>query len=281
MAFLLVGAKVVSSRMLNDRECCILLKLYWLKLYWRESLLLLLALAAVVVVFQLPPLAQDPSYHQFFDARTLFGVANFCNVSSNLAFVCVGLFGLWHLRSIQSGHLKTAYLIFCSGICLIGLGSAYYHYEPTPNSLVWDRLPMTIAFMALFVMVLADRVNARVAKLLLWPLLSAGLLSVAYWYWTELNGQGDLRAYVLIQFSPMLLIPVMLLLFAKGVMRRAWLWGTIATYGVAKVAEHFDEAIFHATGMISGHSIKHMLGAVAVLWVVLSFPLDKAENARE
>jgi hypothetical protein len=140
---------------------------------------------------------------------------------------------------------------------------------------------MTIAFMALFVMVLADRVNARVAKLLLWPLLSAGLLSVAYWYWTELNGQGDLRAYVLIQFSPMLLIPVMLLLFAKGVMRKAWLWGTIATYGVAKVAEHFDEAIFHATGMISGHSIKHLLGAVAVLWVVLSFPVNNDENARE
>ncbi len=140
---------------------------------------------------------------------------------------------------------------------------------------------MTIAFMALFVMVLADRVNARVAKLLLWPLLSAGLLSVAYWYWTELNGQGDLRAYVLIQFSPMLLIPVMLLLFAKGVMRSAWLWGTIDTYGVAKVAENFDEAIFHATGMISGHSIKPMLGAVAVLWVVLSFPVNKAENARD
>jgi hypothetical protein len=38
----------------------------------------------------------------------------------------------------------------------------------------------------------------------------------------------------------------------------------------AKVAEHFDAAIYDTTGIVSGHSLKHVLGALAVLWAVFA-----------
>ncbi len=39
----------------------------------------------------------------------------------------------------------------------------------------------------------------------------------------------------------------------------------------SKSVEHFDLLIYEATGLISGHSIKHILGAIAVLCVIFSF----------
>ena len=44
-------------------------------------------LLAITVVFLLPPIPQDPAYHNFADQRTLYGVPNFWNVVSNLPFV--------------------------------------------------------------------------------------------------------------------------------------------------------------------------------------------------
>ncbi len=37
--------------------------------------------------------------------------------------------------------------------------------------------------------------------------------SVWYWHFTESQGRGDLRPYIVVQFLPMLLIPAILLLF--------------------------------------------------------------------
>jgi Ceramidase len=198
------------------------------------------------------------------------GLANFWNVLSNAPFLLVGGFGLSRLSQLSSAAPRMAYIVFCIGVMLVGLGSGYYHYSPSSQALVWDRLPMTIAFMALFSMVVQDRVSQRLGSGALWPLIVAGAASVGYWYWSELQGQGDLRAYVLIQFLPMLLIPLILLLFAGKALNAAMLWATIGTYALGKVAEHFDREILDALGVISGHSIKHLLGALAVLWAVMA-----------
>ena len=44
----------------------------------------------------------------------------------------------------------------------------------------------------------------------------------------------------------------------------------LGTYAVAKVAEHFDAAMYDTTGLVSGHSLKHVFGALAVLWVLFA-----------
>ena len=68
----------------------------------------------------------------------------------------------------------------------------------------------------------------------------------------------------------MLLIALMLIICSGKGLSAPWLWGTLGTYALAKVAEHFDKAIYDTTGIVSGHSIKHVLGALAILCAVLA-----------
>jgi hypothetical protein len=237
---------------------------------WRAWLLIAVTVIGIVTAFCLPPIPQDPTYHLFADRRTLFGMPNFWNVISNFPFVLVGLFGLSLLSRLPVSTPRVAYIVFCLGGAGVGLGSAYYHYAPTMQTLVWDRLPMTIAFMALFAMVVRDRISVSLGNRLLWPLVLAGVCSVGYWYATELQGHGDLRPYALIQFLPMLLMPLMLMLYVGKGLNTPWLWGTLATYALAKIAEYLDGAIYDVIAVESGHSIKHVLGACAVLCVVMA-----------
>jgi Ceramidase len=236
----------------------------------RAWLLGAVALAGIAATFWLSPIPQDPAYHEFTDQRAFFGIPNFWNVFSNLPFVLVGAFGLLSLSRLAPSSPRSAYLVFCLGVVLVGFGSAWYHYAPSTPTLVWDRLPMTIAFMALFSMVAGDRISEHAGRVILWPLILAGVASVGYWYWSEVQGQGDLRAYGLVQFLPMLLMPLMLTICSGKSLSTPWLWATLGTYALAKVAEHFDEVLYVATGIMSGHSIKHLLGALAVLWVVFA-----------
>jgi len=68
----------------------------------------------------------------------------------------------------------------------------------------------------------------------------------------------------------MLLMPLMLIISVAKGLSTSWLWGTLGTYALAKVAEHFDKVIFDTTGIVSGHSIKHVVSALAVLCAVLA-----------
>ena len=101
-------------------------------------------------------------------------------------------------------------------------------------------------------------------------LLILGIASVAYWYYTESLGEGDLRAYALVQFLPMVLIPLMLALFQGRGLRAGLLWATLVTYALAKAAEHLDGPILDALQLVSGHSVKHVLAGVAVSFCIVA-----------
>jgi Ceramidase len=238
----------------------------------RRQGLLLTALAAggITAAFFLPPIPQDPAYHAFADRRTLFGIASFWNVVSNLPFIAVGIFALGRLSRVPHDGLQLPCLLLGLGVILVGIGSAYYHYRPTTATLVWDRLPMTMTFMALFSLVVSDRVSEPLGRALLWPLICAGAASVAYWYWRELDQRGDLRAYAVVQFLPLLLIPAMLLTSRGRWLSTGWLWGVLAAYLLAKAAESGDGALYDFMGFGGGHSLKHVLAAAAVLMAVLA-----------
>lgn len=237
----------------------------------RKLFLGIVTAAAIAAAFWLDRIPQDPGYHEFADRNALFGIPNFWNVASNLPFLFVGLVGLAWRSRLHAQAQQTQYMVFCIGVALVGFGSAYYHWAPSTPTLVWDRLPMTVAFMALFSAVIQDRVSERLGRILLWPLVIAGVATIAWWYWSELAGCGDLRPYAVVQFLPMLLIPLMLLLFSGRSLRDAWLWATLSAYVLAKVAEYFDAAIYGVSGFLSGHSIKHLLAALAVWCAIRAF----------
>ncbi len=238
---------------------------------WRLGIVGAALAAGLVLAFTRPPFAQDPAYHLFADARVIAGVPNFWNVVTNLPFLLVGAFGLARLGRLRRPDLRLEVLVFASGVALVALGSAFYHLAPSNASLVWDRLPMTVGFMALFSLIVRDRLQESLGRRALWPLLGLGATSVAYWYATELQGAGDLRFYFVVQFLPMLLIPLILLTGpGGGGLRSAWLWATLAIYLLAKQAEAHDRALYEATALLSGHSLKHLIAACAVLCALLA-----------
>lgn len=235
----------------------------------REWTLIFVAGVAIVATLFVPAIPQDPAYHVFVDSHTLLGIPNFWNVVSNVGYLLVGLYGLAQWRHLQFVEMRVAYITFCVGVTLVAFGSSYYHWAPSTPALVWDRLPMSIAFMALLSLTLGERVSVTLGKRLLWPLVAIGVATVFYWAWTEQHGAGDLRPYGLVQLLPIVLMPLLLLLFPVSHGSTKWLWYTFAGYVFAKVAEQLDEAIYTALGL-SGHSIKHFVSSVAVLFAVFA-----------
>ena len=244
----------------------------------RQWLLAIVSLAAVVAVFFVPRIPQDPAYHNFVDARTLLGLPNFWNVISNVGYLMVGIYGLVRLNRVRAHVVRPAYITFCAAVTLVAFGSSWYHYAPTTDALVWDRLPMAAGFVALLSLVLGERVSWQLAQRLLWPLVIIGVATVLYWEWTETRGVGDLRPYGLVQFLPVVLMPLLLLLFPGNKSSARWLWWTFAGYVVAKLAEQLDGALFDAVGL-SGHSIKHFVSSMAVLFAVFAVLEMKAPDA--
>lgn len=224
-----------------------------------------IVLIALVFIFT-EPLPQDPAYHAFSDVRNLFGIPNFWNVVSNLPFLFIGAAGLWYLHGNASGVCvagnELAYRIFFAGILLTAFGSAYYHLAPANETLVWDRLPMTIGFAGLLAIVVAEFVSASAARRLLLPFLAVGLASVAYWAWSEARGAGDLRPYALVQFLPMLLIPVVLLTCRPTIGNRKFFWWMLLFYLIAKIFEFMDPAVLAYGNLLSGHTLKHLAAAL-------------------
>ena len=232
-------------------------------------LLLGISLIGIVAVFFVEPIPQDHAYHHFADSRTLFSIANFWNVVSNLPFLVFGLAGFLSIvQRKPTGillKLTAAYLLFFTGIFFTGIGSAYYHYYPTNATLLWDRLPMTIAFMAFFAIIIGEFISLKAGRKLLLPLLLIGAGSVIYWHFTEQAGRGDLRFYALVQFLPIILIPVIMGLFRSAFNTNLYIWLIIATYLMAKIFETYDEQVYEILNQISGHTIKHFMASLVPL----------------
>jgi hypothetical protein len=240
----------------------------------KVSVLLLLTVAVTVAVFLLPPIAEKLSYHDFADKRLLWGIPNFFNVISNLPFILIGIGGLVQVKKATVPKvLAFIYSALFAGILLTGAGSAFYHYWPDQNTLVYDRIPMTIVFMSLLAATTAEFVDLRWGGLLLFPLLFIGVISVVWWHHTELEGTGDLRLYIIVQYYPILLIPLILFLFPSTGHKRgvSLLIRVIAWYIIAKIFDQSDKTIYSFTGVISGHSLKHLAAAAATWYLIKLF----------
>jgi hypothetical protein len=224
----------------------------------RPGLLLLVVIGSLVVLLTRPPIAQDLRYHDFADKRSLGGIPNFADVSSNVPFLFVGAAGLVLCLRKRFAGVSASWTIFFSGVTLVGFGSAYYHWQPSNNTLVWDRLPMTIGFMAMFVALLSESIDPRLERFLLVPAIIVGFSSVLYWHFSD-----DLRFYAWVQFMPLLAIPVLMALYRSRYSHQWLLVVALAFYAMAKVFEACDHQIFALThGAVAGHALKHLSAAI-------------------
>jgi hypothetical protein len=239
-------------------------------------LLLAIAAIATVVVVAYGPIPQDPAYHAFADQRTILGIPHFWNVVSNLPLAIAGILGLAVIARRPPGMIAEnalAYVVFFAGAVLIAAGSSWYHLDPTNSTLVWDRLPMTLSLMAFFDIVIGEHVDVRFAKRALLPLVAVGIASAAYWGISEHLGRSDLRPYAIVQFLPLLLIPIIVAAYPSRLTQVSVLWAILGFYGIAKLFELLDLPIHRALGVIGGHPLKHLAAAAAIF--VLVWGLDR------
>ena len=237
----------------------------------KNRILLGITIIGMSALLFIKPIAQNPNYHLFADQRTILSVLHFWNVVSNIPFFVLGLLGMFFIiKKYQVINLNINNFVFYLGIFLTGIGSIYYHHQPCSQTLVWDRLPMTISFMAFFSIIIGDCICIATGKRLLLPFILLGIISIIYWQMTKSKGQEDLRFYALIQFLPVILIPVILLLYKSVNQFTKTYWLILVVYLFAKVFEASDEFIFNHTQFISGHSIKHLAAALAPLLLLLA-----------
>ena len=233
------------------------------------KILLLISIATFLAVFiGMQPLAQDLHYHSFANDNSVFGIANGWNVLSNIGFILCGIFGF---QLIVKHNIKSIIIwALFIGIFLTGLGSAYYHYHPNNQTLVWDRLPMTIVFTAFFAQLYSWYFSEKTAFYIWIASLVIGIFSVSYWQYTESIGKGDLRLYAIVQFLPMLLILAILFIHSN---KNSFLWKPLSMviiwYIIAKFLEHYDQELFILTNTLSGHPFKHIAASIATFYIVL------------
>jgi hypothetical protein len=232
----------------------------------RELALVLLVIAPLGILFAaVPPIAQDPAYHALADARTFLGVPHFANVMSSAAFLLAGLLGLRLCLGRGIVGATRAWTVFFLGVALVAFGSAWYHLDPTDDTLMWDRVPMTVSFMALFAALISEHLRPDIERALLRGALVVGIFGLGWWHYT-----GDLRPYVWVQFTPLLALVFVVIAFPARYSHRGYLIPGVLLYALAKAAEIEDAAIFAASGgAISGHTLKHLLAAAAPYCVYL------------
>jgi hypothetical protein len=244
----------------------------------RASVTLLIAVTAglVMVALFLPRIPQPQEYHQFADQRSFLGLPHVGDMVSNLAFSVFGLWGLVFLLRLNPEQIprhfldrreRWPYLFVFAGSLFTGIGSWHYHFHPDNASLVWDRLPMAIAFTSLVAAVIAERISLRAGLWLLPILLLIGMGSVLQWYMSELRGAGDLRFYAAVQAYSVLVL-VIALFMPPRYTRGSDLAVVAGLYALAKVLEILDEQIFAMGRIVSGHTLKHLAAAAGAYWIL-------------
>lgn len=228
----------------------------------------------VMVFYFFKPIPQLQSYHHFADQRSWLGMPNAWNVLSNLAIALPGIWGIFLLFSpknkVQFNHPYERWLWMgiSIGLILTAIGSGYYHLAPDNSRLIWDRLPMTFVFMSLVAALISERVNTYLG-LWLWPLLiGIGFYSVLFWYESELQGKSDLSFYIGIQVYAILITIIMM--FSPSPYDRNWDLGVVVIcYIFAVLFDLYDHQVDRMTGgIISGHTLKHLMVGLAGAWLI-------------
>jgi uncharacterized membrane protein HdeD (DUF308 family) len=114
----------------------------------------------------------------------MYGVPNGFNVLSNLAFfasACLGVYVLLFGNAVfRNADERPAYWVLFLSLVGTSIGSAYYHWTPTTSTLFWDRLPMTVLFMSIMSILVAEKIDEKIGKALLLPLCILGVASVSW-----------------------------------------------------------------------------------------------------
>lgn len=230
-----------------------------------RKLLGLLTLAGAICLWTWPllPTSDSPTYFHFADTRPILNIPNSLDVLSNLFFLFFGIFGLkiaLRAKNKKPNNLTLYIVLISVSAILTCFGSIYFHISPSPSTLLWDRLPMTLAFMSILAMIISDRTSKKVGLYSLVFLIPFGLLSVIGFQF----GWLTLKPYIAVQYGSILFIVLAISIWTENKISNTAIWSSIGLYAVAKAFEISDAFVFNITGLISGHTLKHFFSSLAI-----------------
>jgi len=222
------------------------------------------------------PATDKPEYFVFADQRNLLGIPHFGDVVSNIAFFLVGAYALFFLLKKQKNFYTVCGILIAVSSALIAIGSTYFHWEPNSQTLFWDRLPMSVAFSTVMAMIIGDRSQEKFGWWTLLTLVPLGILTVIGWN----QGWLTLRPYILLQYGSILAVFIIALASKKkGEIPTRSIFASLGLYVTAKIFESNDLTFFELTGLIiSGHTIKHLLAAIAIYKILDYMNWRRAEK---
>lgn len=247
----------------------------------RAEAILLTGLAALLVLALFGPAVHQPgAYHHFADQRALWQLPMALDVLSNLPFALAGSIGWIVLLRVPArvlGNVERGMVaLFFTGLLLTAAASAWYHLAPDDAGLAVDRCGMAVAFAGLSGAA-AGRISERagawlgLAVLLLGPLAARGALDT-----------GNVLPWAVVQFGGMALMVLLVLCHSRHA-ALAVRWGLVLlAYALAKLLELHDQEVFALTAQwVSGHTLKHVVAAVAagpVIYALWNFG-ESGQNA--
>jgi hypothetical protein len=110
---------------------------------------------------------------------------------------------------------------------------------------------------------LVDRVSVRTGLALLPPLLLLGVASVVYWRSSERAGDGNVLPYAVLQGYSVVMLAVFAVSHPSRYTRGADIGWVFGGYLLAKLLESADRWAFDLGHVVSGHTLKHIVAAVA------------------
>ena len=230
------------------------------------------ALASLIA----PAMGQPQSFHDFAAQRALGWLPHAGDVLSNLGFLMAALAGAGLMFSTREQRLpkvvQVMAALFFFGLFSSFVGSSFYHWAPHDLSLAWDRLGMSAAFAGMLGLAVQQRVNDDASAY-----LAGGSMLVACLAAVAISAQtGNVLPWALLQGGGVLAMLALACLPHPRSTRSNGLainlWAVVGFYALAKLLELGDGQVFGCTHqLISGHSSKHLVAALAALPVLSAF----------
>ncbi|KAJ1442806.1 hypothetical protein SESBI_00686 [Sesbania bispinosa] len=153
---------------------------------WKRTRVLGAAFLCCISFFLFTPkIPRSPNHHRFADLRNLLGVPNTLNVITNFPFLVAGVLGL--VLALEGGVFNISsqaevwtWVLFYAGIAGVAFGSTYYHLKPDNNRVLWDTLPMMVAYSSLFSGLVVERISRWIGLCCMFALLLAAFTCVVY-----------------------------------------------------------------------------------------------------
>jgi hypothetical protein len=216
----------------------------------------------IIVALFYGPISQPQEYHDFADDREILGVPNALDVMSNLAIIYPGVVGLAFIHESRNRSQV-------SGMILTFAGSVWFHLDPTDSTMLWDRLGMSVVIGSCISLLIHDMWDRNLAAKIHLPIIIASIVSVLWWPVFD-----DLRVYFIVKHHPFILFPIFLLCGRRIYDKvSGYYWG-LSMFLLATIFEFADQQIFEITGIISGHTLKHIAAGIG-LWFLMVMIRDR------